>query len=335
MLLCEFASHEFVDERLDDVVRGQPHPGSVPDHAALRAPPDHAAQRALPNRADRLRHSVRMRRVPPSVQTRRVYPPAAQGLLVLPPRLTDSAKRIAAAAEARGLSTFQCETFEVPREVAAATTPRFLHAGPSFADAVAKDLEIAPLEAPPDWLVTLPHEFTRRDITSMTLHEAYQLRTPAFIKTPNDKQVAARIYPDGTRLPGPDAIDPDTQVLVSDVLTYTSEYRIHVLDGQVHTASQYAQDGQLKLQPASHDATDFASELLTNINTTIPSAIVIDVGSDTNGQWSVIEANAAWASGCYLADPDRVLDVVLRGAGPVSHLAAQDQAFVRDSGATT
>jgi hypothetical protein len=166
----------------------------------------------------------------------------------------------------------------------------------------------------------------------MPIREAYQLRAPAFIKTPNDKQITAMIYPDGTRLPGSFAIDSDTLVLVSDVLTYTSEYRLHVLDAHAHTASQYAQDGRLKLQPASQDALAFARELLAHINATIPSAVAIDIGTDANGEWSVIEVNAAWASGCYVADPDRGLDVVQRAAGPMSLLAASDRAFVRISG---
>lgn len=43
----------------------------------------------------------------------------------------------------------------------------------------------------------------------------------------------------------------------------------------------------------------------------------------------MIEANAAWASGCYLADPERALDTVLRAAGPAADLSPHDRAFVR------
>jgi hypothetical protein len=51
------------------------------------------------------------------------------------------------------------------------------------------------------------------------------------------------IYSDGTRLPGSDAADPDTVVLISDIVGFTSEHRLLILDGQVHAGSQYAEDG--------------------------------------------------------------------------------------------
>ncbi|CAO0836883.1 ATP-grasp domain-containing protein OS=Streptomyces microflavus OX=1919 GN=Smic_32190 PE=4 SV=1 [Streptomyces microflavus] len=50
---------------------------------------------------------------------------------------------------------------------------------------------------------------------------------------------------------------------------------------------------------------------------------------DEEGRWAVVEANAAWGSGCYEADPDRALDTVLRAAGPVTELSAYDRDFVR------
>ena len=40
------------------------------------------------------------------------------------------------------------------------------------------------------------------------------------------------------------------------------------------------------------------TELLATAGESLPSAIVVDVGRDDAGRWAVIEANAAWASGC-------------------------------------
>lgn len=68
-----------------------------------------------------------------------------------------------------------------------------LHAGPTFADAVAPALGIAPLEAPADWLARLPYAFTRREIRALPIGEAYLLRRPAFIKSPNDKSISALV----------------------------------------------------------------------------------------------------------------------------------------------
>ncbi|MET8041317.1 ATP-grasp domain-containing protein [Micromonospora sp. NPDC005215] len=244
--------------------------------------------------------------------------------LVLPPRLTASAQRLRDAAHRRGLPTVQLATFEVPAGLQA----DHLHAGPTFADAVAPLLGIAPLEAPHDWLAGLPRDFTHREITVVTIGEAYELRRPAFVKSPNDKTIRAMIYTDGSRLPGPDAVDRQTPVLVSDIVDFAAEYRLHLLDGAVHAGSQYAEQGRLRLGPATADALAFGADLLAGFGHTLPTAIVVDVGV-IDGHWAVIEPNAAWASGAYQADPDLVLDVVLRAAGPRTTVSDHDRQFIR------
>lgn len=244
--------------------------------------------------------------------------------LVLPPRLTASAQSLRDAAHRRGLRTVQLPTFDAPAGMRA----DHLHAGPSFADVVAPLLGIAPLEAAPGWLTGLPREFTRREITLVPIGEAYELRRPAFIKSPNDKNIPASIYTDGSRLPGPDAVDRRTPVLVSDIVDFTAEYRLHLLDGEVYAGSQYAAHGRLHLGPPPADALAFGADLLAAYGHTLPSAIVVDVGL-ADGHWAVIEANAAWASGAYSADLDLVLEVVLRAAGPTAFVSARDREFIR------
>ncbi|WP_457513889.1 ATP-grasp domain-containing protein [Streptomyces sp. TE33382] len=247
--------------------------------------------------------------------------------LLLPPRLTASAQALRDAARHRGLPTVQLPTFAVPAELRA----DHLHAGPSFADVVAPALNISLLQAPEDWLARLPRMFTGREIALAPIREAYSLRRPAFIKSPNDKGIPALIYSDGSRLPGPDAVDPQTPVLISDVVEFAAEYRLYLLDGEVHTGSQYALRGRLSLGPLNKDAAAFGAELLAECGDTLPSAIVVDVGT-VNGTWSVIEANAAWASGMYRADPQRALDVVLQAAGPADAVTPRDQRFLRVPG---
>ncbi|WP_062215427.1 ATP-grasp domain-containing protein [Streptomyces sp. NBRC 109706] len=244
--------------------------------------------------------------------------------LVLPPRLTASAGSVRAAAERRGLATVALPSFAVPPGLRA----EHLHAGPSFADAVAPALGIATLQAPGDWLATLPRVHTGREIALLPLARAHALRRPVFVKSPNDKSIPARVYADGSRLPGLDAFAPETEVLVSDIVAFSAEYRLHVLDGAVRTGSQYAEDGRSRRAPLPPAALSFAAELLAAHGHTLPSAIVVDIGL-TGGRWAVIEANAAWASGIYDADPDRALDVVLRAARPVSALDPRDRPFVR------
>ncbi|MFI6289092.1 ATP-grasp domain-containing protein [Streptomyces sp. NPDC051018] len=248
--------------------------------------------------------------------------------LVLPPRLTASAQTLREAARRRGLPTVQLPDFGVPPDLRAG----HLHAGPGFADAVAPVLGIALLEAPVDWLARLPRSYTRREIVVMPIREAYGLRRPAFVKSPNDKGIPALVYSDGSRLPGPDEVDPRTPVLVSDVMAFDTEFRLYLLDGTVHTGSRYAERGRLSPGPPSADAIAFGADLLAECGGTLPSAIVVDVGSTADGHWAVIEANAAWASGMYKADPERALDVVLRAAAPADATTPRDRPFLRGPG---
>ncbi len=214
-----------------------------------------------------------------------------------------------------------------------------LRGGPAFAGAVATDLGLALLEPDDDWLTKLPYEYTRRDIVLTTLGEARWSRTPMFVKPPREKGLPAAVYADGSRLPGNEHHTADTVVLVSEIVTFLVEYRLFVLDGTVHTASRYATHG--RLDPAPLDACphraavlDFAADLLGACADSLPSAVVVDVGlagdADRGTEhWAVVEANMAWFSTSYAADPDRVLDVVLCAAGPRDRLAPRDRAFTR------
>jgi hypothetical protein len=207
-----------------------------------------------------------------------------------------------------------------------------LYAGPLFADAVAAELGLGLLEAAPDWLARLPYELTHREIEFSTVAEARQLRRPAFVKPPNDKSFPARVYPDGSRLPGPDAVDDGTPVLVSDIVAFAVEYRLFLLDGEVRTGSRYLTHGELDVVPLDEDPRKaevlaFAGRLESR---QLPSAVVVDIGLLSEGsQWAVVEANAAWASGHYACDPSAALDVVLHAARPEGEFGPADRAFLR------
>ncbi|QGV82412.1 ATP-grasp domain-containing protein [Streptomyces ficellus] len=217
------------------------------------------------------------------------------------------------------------------------------YGGPKFAAGAVDDLGVALLEPSDGWLAELPRAYTLRDVALTTLGEARRLTRPAFVKPPSDKSFPAAVYADGGRLPdGDPGLSPETPVLVGDVVDWAVEFRLFVLDGEVRTGSQYATFGRLDAAPLDGHpqrgaVLDFAAHLLDACGDTLPSAVVVDAGLVTatgsgpggEGGWAVVEANMAWFSTCYAADPDRALDVVLRSAGPRSRLAGRDRAFCR------
>ncbi|MFC8449933.1 ATP-grasp domain-containing protein [Kitasatospora sp. NPDC057223] len=216
--------------------------------------------------------------------------------------------------------------------------PVHWYGGPIAGRRVAAGLGLALLEPHDDWLTRLPEEFTGRRIELTTLSEARAARRPQFVKPPSDKSFPPAVFSDGSRLPraaGP--LGPDTPVLVCEPVTFAVEYRLFVLDGEPVTGSRYARYGRLDTAPLPGDpheaqVRDFAARLLAAVAATLPSAVVVDVGllqdPDTGReQWAVVEANMPWFAHAYAADPEAVLDVVLRSAGPRARLAPADRRF--------
>ncbi len=256
----------------------------------------------------------------------------ADRVLLFAPRGTETDRRLAVAAYRRGLPVERALRWVPPD--GARPGCAHVYAGPLFADAVSRALALGLLEIPDDWMARLPRELTSRRIEATTLGVARRRRGPAFVKPPADKTFPARVYRDGDDLPGPDAADADTPVLVCEVVRFTVEFRLFVLDGEVRAASRYAVDGDVAVAPPAacpefREAEAFARDVCAATRDTLPNASVVDIGRVDGRGWAIVEANAAWASGGYACDDDGVLDVVLRASGPLDEVAERDRRFLR------
>lgn len=274
--------------------------------------------------------------------------PSQGSALLVSAQRTSTTLLLAEAAARRGLAVHELTGPKLLE--ALAWHDVYWYGGPRAALRAARELRIGLLEPLDDWLTLLPHRFIGREIALATLAEAWQLTRPAFVKPPREKSLPAAVYADGGRLPRAGSeLGPDTPVLISEVVTFTVEYRLFVLDGEITTGSRYAVHGHLNAAPLTGDPNEqavreFVAELLhpsitepvgeSTGRSLIPSAFVLDIGlieSPHTGarQWAVVEANMAWFAHCYAADPDRVLDVVLRSAGPLYRVAVGDFEYLR------
>lgn len=259
-------------------------------------------------------------------------------MLVMPGRRTSTMELLAVEAAGRGMEVRAAE------DLGPVPGPAHWYGGPLAGARLAGRLGFALLEPVDDWLAELPEEFTGRDVRSATVADARALERPTFVKPPRDKSFPAAVYADGSRLPAD--LDPATPVLLSEVVTFAAEYRLFLLDGRIAAASRYAVFGRLDPHPLHADATDradrattgeiaeFVDRLVAAAGQSLPSAVVLDVGQlldpyRPGHRWAVVEANMAWFSHAYAADPARVLDVVLRAAGPRERVRPDDLAFVR------
>ncbi|MGW1641357.1 ATP-grasp domain-containing protein [Streptomyces lavendulae] len=239
-------------------------------------------------------------------------------VLLLPAPRTSTAELLARAAAWRG--------YDVTDRVASAQGRRASwYGGPRAAARLADPLGLGLLEPADDWLTRVPRALLRRAIRLTTLEEARALRERAFVKPPSAKidLLPAAVHEDGTGLPG--GLDGSTPVLVSGVVEFAAEYRLFVLDGEAVTGSRYAVHGRLDPAPLDAGSRAFARTVLDATAAGLPSAVCLDIGRLADGGWAVVEANMAWFAHCYAAEPDRVLDTVLRAAGPLAAVTERDR----------
>ncbi|WP_265861226.1 ATP-grasp domain-containing protein [Streptomyces sp. SKN60] len=258
-------------------------------------------------------------------------------LLLISAQRTSTALLLTEAARRRGMATRVLDGSRPADSVVRPGEAVHWHGGPRLADRVApalgSGLGLGLLEPSDGWLAGLPWEFTRRRITLEPFSAVYrEVFQPVFLKPPSDKSFAPGVYGDDPDRGLSDlarTVPPHTPVLVSDPVTFTAEYRLFVLDGRVVTGSRYAVYGRLDPGPLTPEARRFGEELLSAVGDTLPSGVVVDVGTVEGTGWAVVEANMAWFAQCYAADPDAVLDVVLRAAGPRERVAERDRSFLR------
>ncbi|MET9975657.1 ATP-grasp domain-containing protein [Streptomyces microflavus] len=269
--------------------------------------------------------------------------PSRAGFLALAPHRSTTAALLADAARRRSMEVTVLPVGTVPDRYRERGDGHY-YGGPRFAARVARQLGVALLEPDEGWLDALPYAFTGRRVRRVPLSEARRLPGPLFAKPPTDKSFPAAVYGSGAELP-PAAGDPPVQV--SSVVTWAEEFRLFLLDGEIRTGSRYAVHGLLDAAPlAGHPQESavraFARRLTASCGDTLPGAVVVDVGrispparSAGTGSWAVVEANMAWFSNVYAADPGGALDVVLRAAGPAGLVRERDRAFRRPGPASS
>lgn len=232
--------------------------------------------------------------------------------LVLSSRATEDNQALWRAAVAR---PWNVERARGPRAPVVADDEIAIYAESLFAPAIARELGRTLIELPVDWLVRLPVEYRRRDVQLRTLGQARAIRSPAFVKPPNDKSFPAAVYADGSFLPV--EFDDTMPVLVAEPVRWRDEFRCFLLDGVVKTLSPYLRGLHFaKEQGFAADcaelaaASAFAETVAADGRSQVPRAVVLDVGTLESGEWAVVEANAAWGAGLYGCDADAALDVI-------------------------
>jgi hypothetical protein len=177
-----------------------------------------------------------------------------------------------------------------------------------WARIVAEQLDMQLIDPPPSWLTTIPEKYLGRKVQHC-MPRQITLPFPLFLKPPDLKRFEARVY-----LHRP-VLDENGAVIASEPIAIAHEARTWILDGHVQAASYYVADPSY-IRPDLEEAQRFAEEAVRSCPT--PRAVVVDVAWLRTGGWVVIEANPAYASGIYDADPAGVLRVLAAACSPAS-----------------
>lgn len=238
--------------------------------------------------------------------------------LLLSARQTDDAQLLWRACIALKWEVVRVHGWRVP---ALEAKDLAVYGEPLFAHHVAQTLGLKLQEPPLAWLPKLSAKWRGRNVRLTTLGEARGVTTRAFIKPADEKCFDAKVYPRGAELPAPGPLPEDLAVLVQEVVEWTTEFRCFVLNRNVVTLSPYWRDGRLAKAedgtwPATQDelktAQEFCERVLADVSVEVPEVVVIDVGVIANHGWAVIESNAAFSSGMYGCDAEKVLPLLLR-----------------------
>lgn len=244
--------------------------------------------------------------------------------LILSPRFSSDSNDLRRAAIGRGWDVHRAIRMRGPEDASLCCA----YGEVWFCDIMAERLGLGLLEPPSNWLGNLPAKYLGRELWCGTIADLGRVNERRFIKPANDKTFERAVFEKGSDVPTK-WIDPECPIIVSEVVAFDWEVRLHVLDRKVVTAADYLMIGE-DSDRAIAEAKEWVQDLLSDPALDLPSAVVLDVGHMEERSVGVVEANAVYASGMYNeADRDAVLDLVLRAAGPLSLVSEEDRKYLR------
>lgn len=255
--------------------------------------------------------------------------------LVLSPRFTPDSIALRKAAMELGWEVERLHTWRPPKELVGRDVVPY--GEPLFAAVVSDVLKLALIEPQLSWVAELPFDLKQREIQFTDLATARAINRPAFIKPADDKCFRARVYATGNELPEIESVGAMSPVLISDPVSWESEFRCFAFEKQVVAMSLYSRNGDLVETadgnwPASVSeskaALDFANLVLQDARVTFPPAGVVDVGVIKGRGWAVVEANACWGAGIYGCDPCSVLKTLARACVKMDELTELDRRWI-------
>jgi ATP-grasp domain, R2K clade family 2 len=236
-------------------------------------------------------------------------------ILVLGARYSDDSRLLGEAARIKGWQVVRLTSSLIPDELHQSECR--VYAEGFLAEHLAHELGLVLLRPADDVLAQLEFEFAKRQVSYCRAKDFKRPTSSAFIKPADQKLFPARVYTKDEPIDGLEHLQPDDPILVSEVVTFSREYRFFVRDRQVLTGSIYLLANEIPQVPIGYegegdplwkDAIGFARQVVSQTKLELSRSVVLDVGLVKSGNWAVIEFNPVWASGIYGCDPLQVIE---------------------------
>ncbi|MBI2395981.1 MAG: ATP-grasp domain-containing protein [Deltaproteobacteria bacterium] len=179
----------------------------------------------------------------------------------------------------------------------------------SFCLVLAEKLGLELVSPSDDVLVHAPDHLLHRRVRIVLLGGVDARGFPLFVKPVSPKQFRGAVYPSTEALAEETrGLPPDTQVIVSEVVSIVAEARAFVLGPTVKTCAIYEGTGDV------NQAAKFAERVVQALD--LPRTCVVDVGLLSDGRWALVECNATWGAGLNGCDPERAIACIAEASGP-------------------
>jgi hypothetical protein len=228
-------------------------------------------------------------------------------LTLLIPEKTDSERdAVAEAWEAAGGTVVRVGRFWEPPPVDRMVVRVY---GPdTFCLVLAEKLNLWLLSPPDRVLADAPAQIVKRRIRIAALGSLAEGDVPSFVKPVVPKQFRGAVYASLADLAEETrGLGAETEVIISEIVSFVAEARAFVLDGHAKTCAIYEGAGDVKQAAAFAGAVAHSLEL--------PKTCVVDVGLLPDGRWALVECNATWGAGLNGCDASAVVECTAAASG--------------------
>ncbi|GGJ18745.1 hypothetical protein GCM10008938_01030 [Deinococcus roseus] len=150
-----------------------------------------------------------------------------------------------------------------------------------------------------DFLVRVDSRWLKRKVWSNTIRDLQPTDFPLFAKSAVPKLFRSGVFQTLADLKQEcTGLEPDTQLMCSEVVSFLAEARVFVLQGRLMTCAIYEGEGSLE---------DFQESIQPFLwEHQLPETCTADFGFIPERGWALIELNPTWGAGLNGCDPGAV-----------------------------